>query len=234
MGLPRRSGPAYCGRMDDALRAELLRRVAIDQAARKALDIDGMRQADGENLPWLKAVIAEHGWPGTSLVGTDGAQAAWLLAQHADAEPAFQRQCLDLLTAAVAAGEASERDLAYLTDRVLLAEGQPQVYGTQMNDEGGRYVPRNLRDPGSVDERRATVGLGPVAEYMRRFDSDRRPRVLVPCPQCKAWVGVNPPAGGEPFTMTCAGCGAQTTLRIPAGGGDGRPRGETLPRWDDR
>jgi hypothetical protein len=216
--------------MDDELRAELLRRVAKDQAVRKALDIDGMREADGENLPWLKAVIAEHGWPGTSLVGTDGAQAAWLLAQHADADPAFQRQCLDLLTAAVAAGEASERNLAYLTDRVLLAEGQPQVYGTQMTNENGHYVPRNLRDPDSVDERRAAVGLGPIAEYMRRFDSDPTPRTLVPCPQCKAWVGVNPPAGGEPFTMTCAGCGAQTTVQIPAGQGRGGTTGETRPR----
>jgi hypothetical protein len=216
--------------MDDALRAELLRRVAKDQAARKSLDIDGMREADGENLPWLKAVIAEHGWPGTSLVAADGAQAAWLLAQHADADPAFQRQCLDLLTAAVAAGEASERNLAYLTDRVLLAEGQPQVYGTQMTNSGGHYVPRNLRDPDSVDERRAAVGLGPIAEYMRRFDSDPRPRAFIPCPQCKRWVGVNPPAGGEPFTMTCAGCGAQTTVQIPADQGRGRPAGETLPR----
>jgi len=31
---------------------------------------------------------------------------AWLLAQHADADPAFQRQCLDLMTAAVEAGDA--------------------------------------------------------------------------------------------------------------------------------
>src|SRR5215469_17871126 len=100
--------------MDDGLRAELFRRVAADQAARNAVDIDGMQQADAENLPWLKAVLAEHGWPGASLVGTDGAHAAWLLAQHADADPAFQRQCLDLLTAAVEAGEATERDLAYL------------------------------------------------------------------------------------------------------------------------
>jgi hypothetical protein len=77
--------------MDDGLRAELLRRVETDQVARKALDGEAMRDADGENLPWLKGVIAAHGWPGASLVGTDGAHAAWLLAQHADADPAFQR-----------------------------------------------------------------------------------------------------------------------------------------------
>ena len=49
--------------MDEALRAELLRRVETDQVARKAMDLDGMREADGENLPWLKEVVAEHGWP---------------------------------------------------------------------------------------------------------------------------------------------------------------------------
>jgi hypothetical protein len=57
--------------MDDGLRAELLRRVEKDQVARKALDAHAMREADGENLPWLKGVIAAHGWPGASLVGAE-------------------------------------------------------------------------------------------------------------------------------------------------------------------
>src|SRR5580693_5258766 len=133
--------------MDDGLRAELLRRVEKDQVARQALDADGMREADGENLPWLKGVVAAHGWPGVSLVGADGAHAAWLLAQHADADPAFQRRCLDLLATAVEAGEGSERELAYLTDRVLLHEGRPQVYGTQVTRRGDAWVPRNLGEP---------------------------------------------------------------------------------------
>lgn len=59
------------------------------------------------------------------------------------------------------------QDLAYLTDRVLLAEGQPQEYGTQVRD--GR--PRELRAPESVDERRAAVGLEPLAAYLEGFRS---------------------------------------------------------------
>jgi hypothetical protein len=93
--------------MNEELRAELLRRVAADQEARHALDVEAMTAADGENLPWLRQVITDVGWPGKSLVGADGAHAAWLLAQHADSDPAFQRQCLDLLTAAVERGEAT-------------------------------------------------------------------------------------------------------------------------------
>src|ERR1700733_16336618 len=153
---------AYRWSMDEQLRTELLRRVEIDQVARKAMDLDGVREADGENLPWLKGVIAAHGWPGASLVGTDGAHAAWLLAQHADAEPAFQRQCLDLLTAAVDAGEATRRELAYLTDRVLLAEGKPQVFGTQVSRQDGQMVPLDLRDPNGLDERRGAGGRAAV------------------------------------------------------------------------
>jgi hypothetical protein len=148
------------------LRAELLRRMAKDQKARKARDMEETREADAENLPWLRQVIREHGWPGTSLVGTDGASAAWLLVQHADQDPAFQRQCLDLMTTAAGQGEASRANLAYLTDRVLLAEGAPQEYGTQMTVRDGQYEPRNLRDPAGVDERRASAGLPPLAEYL--------------------------------------------------------------------
>jgi hypothetical protein len=96
--------------MDDGLRGELLRRVDKDQAARLARDADAMTEADSENLPWLKELIAARGWPGASLVGADGAHHAWLLVQHVDADPVFQRQCLDLLTEAVAAVTVSCRD----------------------------------------------------------------------------------------------------------------------------
>src|SRR5439155_1758694 len=87
-----------------------------------------------------------------SLAGEDGAEAAWLLAQHADRDPAFQRRCLDLLAEAAARGEASWMHVAYLTDRVLLAEGKPQEYGTQATGRDGRYVARDLRDPDSLSD----------------------------------------------------------------------------------
>lgn len=111
--------------MDEELRAELLRRVAADQEARHGLDAEAMVAADGENLPWLRQVITDVGWPGRSLVGEDGAHAVWLLAQHADRDPAFQHRYLDLLIAAVERGEATIVQQAYLTDRVLLHEGKP-------------------------------------------------------------------------------------------------------------
>lgn len=204
--------------MDEELRAELLRRSAKDQAARRAYDGEDwepVRLVDDENLPWLKGVITERGWPGASLVGADGAEAVWLLVQHADADPAFQRHCLGLLGAAVEAGEATRSNLAYLTDRVLLAEGQPQVYGTQMTRRGGAWVPRDLGDPDGVDARRAAADLEPLAEYVRQFDdhpvwaSSR-----LKCQECTAWAPFTTPEGAEPVTVTCPECGLEMTIRI--------------------
>ncbi|MFD0821754.1 DUF6624 domain-containing protein, partial [Micromonospora zhanjiangensis] len=108
----------------------------------------------------------------------EAAGAAWLLAQHADQDPEFQRRCRSLLDHAVRAGEADPAHLAYLTDRVRRAAGEPQLYGTQFwhgPDGRGPLVVQPVEDPARLDERRRAVGLGPFAEYeeaMRRQDAD--------------------------------------------------------------
>ena len=123
----------------------------------------------------MKTVIERHGWPGKSMVGSDGAQAAFLLVQHADAEPAFQKRCLELLAKAVKQGEATGDQLAYLTDRVLVAEGKPQRYGTQFYTVGGKLAPRPIEDEANVDARRKEVGLPTMAEYERQMRAMTQP-----------------------------------------------------------
>jgi len=66
----------------------------------------------------------------------------------------------------VAEGEASAKNLAYLVDRVLVNSGSPQVYGTQCRSVDGELVSQEIEDASEVDQRRASVGLGPVAEYL--------------------------------------------------------------------
>jgi hypothetical protein len=65
--------------------------------------------------------------------------------------------------------EVSQRNLAYLTDRVLLAEGKKQIYGTQYHTVDGKMEPKPLEDPENVDRRRAEAGLEPLAEYARQL-----------------------------------------------------------------
>jgi ribosomal protein S27E len=138
----------------------------------------------------------------------------WLLTQHADADPGFQRHCLGLLAAAVEAGEATRADQAFLTDRVLLHEGEPQVYGTQLTRRGGKWVPDNLRDQDGVDELRAAAGMEPLAERLARFVG---PAVAarLKCPGCDAWTPFEPPDVDESVTVTCTGCGREMTIIGP-------------------
>jgi hypothetical protein len=65
----------------------------------------------------------------------------------------------------VAAGDASARDQAYLEDRVRVHSGEPQLYGTQFMYDNDELKPQPIEDPDNLDQRRATVGLGPFAEY---------------------------------------------------------------------
>lgn len=161
------------------LRQELLDMAAKDQEVRKTL---GRRYKPGERMSpedgqWaigvdaahtarMRAIIAQFGWPGRSLVGEDGAHTAWLLVQHADRDRGFQERCLELLAQAVARSEASAQDMAYLTDRVRVHARRPQVYGTQLRLENDRLTAGLIEDEANVDARRAEVGLGPLADYI--------------------------------------------------------------------
>lgn len=117
----------------------------------------------------MDAALA-RGWPGRSLVGEQGAEHAWLLAQHADRQLEFQRHALALLRVAVAAGEATNRQLAYLSDRVCMNEGREQIYGTQMGGvRDGTVVPWPIQAPETVDDRRAAMSLDALATYVASF-----------------------------------------------------------------
>jgi len=115
----------------------------------------------------------EQGWPRYSIVGVDAGDAAWLLVQHADADPSFQRLCLDLMRE-LPADEMSQSSLAMLTDRVLLKEGKSQIYGTQFVVSDGEWVPLNLENIENVDVRRAEVGMPPLAEYKEMLEAMMR------------------------------------------------------------
>ena len=123
-------------------------------------------EIDAESTAYLQGMIAEHGWPTFDMVGEDGASAAWILAQHADRTPELQARVLELMEPLVEADQAHGHEFALLTDRVRNGRGEPQIYGTQFTyDEDGVQRPGPTIDWETVDERRAKVGLPPIAEY---------------------------------------------------------------------
>lgn len=119
-------------------------------------------------------------WPGWKLVGTDGAEAAWLIAQWAIDDVGLQRRCLEMLEVAVACNDADPVHYAYLADRVRMNDGRDQLYGSQfVLGEAGELEPWPVDDFAAVDARRARLGLPPFAVHAAAMASEwheRHPR----------------------------------------------------------
>jgi hypothetical protein len=135
-----------------------------------------MEEIHQQNATRLKEIISRHGWPGRVVAGEQGAFAAWRIAQHAISDPAFQRSCLGLLEEAARRGDVSPQHPAYLLDRIRMYEGKPQIYGTQfMPNEDGDWVLWKIEDEPHVEDRRAAIGLPPLAEMLNTPDPGFRP-----------------------------------------------------------
>jgi hypothetical protein len=160
------------------LAAELIAMAAEDQRVRTELLAEGvlfdgyqprMAEVHHRNAARLAAIMEEMGWPGRSVVGREAADAAWLVLQHAIGDPPVMRRGLELLRS-LPSGEIDPIQIAMLEDRVRTFSGLPQIYGTQFDwDERGEMQPRPIQDAGRVDERRAAIGLPPLAEKLREI-----------------------------------------------------------------
>ncbi|GAA1477317.1 hypothetical protein GCM10009623_17630 [Nocardioides aestuarii] len=167
LGCSSRTADAPTVEFDPALHDELLQMMEDDQASRTGGELVG---SDQERTNRLKEIIAEHGWPTWDLVGEDGEEAAWVIAQHSDLDPEFQAEALELLREAVADDQASPGNLAYLEDRVRAGRGEPQLYGTQTGcTRNGKPAMPDLEDPDGLDERREQAGLPPYERYLRQM-----------------------------------------------------------------
>jgi hypothetical protein len=87
----------------------------------------------------------------------------WLIIQHSKAE--YRKRYIDYFVDANEDGAIDAGSIALMMDRMAMDDGKPQVYGSQLL--GGKLY--NLRDASTVDQRRASMGLGPLEEYLERF-----------------------------------------------------------------
>lgn len=171
--------------IDHALQTELLAIREADQSVRVKYNelaqkhgwnapelvpaAEAMAKVDAANLPKITALLDERGWIGPELVGAEASGAIFLVIQHADLP--VQKKYLPMMRAAVADGKLRPASLALLEDRIATREGRPQLYGSQLRgDAGGRMRVMPIADPEHVDERRAALGLPPMAEYVKHWN----------------------------------------------------------------
>jgi hypothetical protein len=166
-----------------ALRRELIEMKVRDQMVRGNIlenlithfqvDTVGMSSANGvdvdtQNRERLKSIIAAHGFPTAAMVGEEAMSSVFILIQHADADPEWQKSQLNNIKAAVKSGDLDGQDYAYLYDRIQVNAGKPQRYGTQFStvDPATKTIKlAEVEDPENLNQRRMEVGMMPIETY---------------------------------------------------------------------
>lgn len=101
----------------------------------------------------LKKIIKEIGWPTIPKVGKEASCAAWLIVQHADHDVKFQESCLSLMKS-LPEGDVLKKQIAYLTDRIMVNKGKKQIYGTQFYlNKKNVFGPRPIKDLKNIEKR---------------------------------------------------------------------------------
>lgn len=115
----------------------------------------------------VKEMFDKYGFPGYDKVGKDGSKNFWLLVQHSDKHPEFQKKVLQAMNKEVKKENAIPGDYAYLYDRVKVNAGKKQKFGTQVSyDSTGRPFPTiGLIDSANVDNFRKAYDLVPLKDY---------------------------------------------------------------------
>ena len=129
--------------------------------------IDHIALVDRTNTARLKALVTRCGWPTKGGQGAKTVRDAWLVVQHANHDVAFQKRALAMIEQAAEAGEAAPSNVAYLADRIAVAENRPQPYGTQLRSKSMpcdlEFAPMDDRE--KVEARRKTLGLPTLDQY---------------------------------------------------------------------
>lgn len=158
--------------IDCEMKAEILEEIySLDQDMRKSdYQKDYNPEIDRQNLIRVVSLIETCGMPTTKEVSPKQMSAIWLVFQHADNDN--RKKYFPLLKKASENGDLKKSQIALMQDRILMVDGKPQIYGSQItkNQETKRWEIYDLENPEFVDKRRAQVGLGPLKEYVKNWD----------------------------------------------------------------
>jgi hypothetical protein len=139
----------------------------LDQNMRKnggTIDPD----IDRENLVNVISLIENCGMPTLNEISRKQMSAIWLVFQHADNQN--RRKYLPILEKSANNGDIRKSSIAMMKDRILMDDGEPQIYGTQVVNNGNGWELYDLINPESVNKRRAEIGFEPLEDYLSNWN----------------------------------------------------------------
>lgn len=130
----------------------------------------GNPNIDRENLVRVVSLIEKCGMPTLNEVDQQQMSAIWLVFQHADNY--HRKKYLPQLKKSAQNGDLRKSQIALMEDRILMMDGKPQIYGSQISQDrkNGGWKIYDLQNPETVDKRRAEIGMQPLSEYVKQWD----------------------------------------------------------------
>jgi len=143
-----------CDKIDSILAVVLMK----DQGVRNG-EPANIYTTDISNQQIVISLIENCGWPENK----ESIKSIWFVIQHSDSK--YMAKYYQKFKQLESKGLLESSDMALMEDRILMNNGYPQIYGSQVV---GQSVYK-LRDHAKVNEWRAQVGLGTIEENTRRF-----------------------------------------------------------------
>lgn len=156
--------------VDCSKKVQILSEVLVsDQRIRRSNDFIKLAKEDHRNQELVISIIEKCGMPTLKEVDQKQMDAVWLVLQHSDKE--IRKKYFPQIEKAVKNGDLSKQQYALMKDRMLMDEGKPQIYGSQIKN-GKLY---KLENPETVNERRKEMGLEPIEDYLKNFNIQFNP-----------------------------------------------------------
>lgn len=146
-------------------KSEILNEVYIsDQKIRQENNLIKHAKEDHRNQELVISIIEKCGMPTLNDVTQEQMNAIWLALQHTVNK--YRIKYFPLIEKAVKNGDLSKQQYALMKDRMLMDEGKPQIFGSQIKN-GKLY---DLESPETVNDRRYEMGLESIEDYLKRFN----------------------------------------------------------------
>jgi hypothetical protein len=118
----------------------------------------------------LNEIVQLQGWPTKAQVTEQGVIAAFTLVSHSN-NLSFQQDMLPfIIQSYINKQGVSGEAVAIFTDKVSIAQGKNQVFGTQADLIGGEVVFFKIENEDSVDQLRAQMGIPTLAVYKKTLE----------------------------------------------------------------
>lgn len=126
-----------------------------------------IRLIDSVNTLELEKIIDEHGWPGYEITNEEGCIQAFELIQHA--KTLTQNMVKALIKGSMKKGMTPRYLYAYFDDRIRLANGKKQRYGTQLEFDRstGKQILISKTKMSNLNSRRRKMELPSLEAYLK-------------------------------------------------------------------